>query len=159
VLGLGAFESGAALLPMTVAIMILMVADTGRLVGQVGFKRPLVGGLIVLAVGIALFGRVPLGGSFTNDVLGASLLAALGMSLAYVPALIAALSSAKPEESGLASGLVNTSYQIGSALGLAAMTAVAIRATDGSGAAALNEGYQAAFFGATGIAAAVAPSS
>ena len=130
VLGFDAFESGAALLPMTIAIMVLMVGVTGKLVGRLGFKLPLVAGLLVLALGMAMFGRLPVGGSFAADVLAASLIAALGMSLSYIPTLIASLSAVNPEDTGLASGIVNTSYQIGSALGLAAMTAIALAATE-----------------------------
>ena len=156
VLGFGAFESGAALLPMTIAIMVLMVGVTGRLVGRVGFKRPLVTGLLALAAAMLMLGRVPVGGSFAADVLGASLVAAFGMSLAYIPTLIASLSAVEPEETGLASGIVNTSYQIGSALGLAAMTAIALASTDGAGVAELNDGFHAAFIGAAVVAAAAA---
>jgi MFS family permease len=94
-------------------------------------------------------------GSYVVDVLPASLVAALGMSLAFIPSLGTAISSARPEEGGLASGLVNTSYQIGSALGLAAMTAVA--ASYGAGqigdVTALTDGFSAAFLGAALIAA------
>ncbi len=158
VLGFGPFEGGLALLPMTVAIMLLMVGITGRLVGRLGFKPPMIAGLVLLGAGIALFARVPSEGNFVVDVLPASLVAAVGMSLAYIPVLMAALSSARPEESGLASGLVNTSYQVGSALGLAAMTAVAVavtnRADDGTAtASSLTDGFQAAFIGAAAIAA------
>ncbi|MGV9803969.1 MFS transporter, partial [Micromonospora chersina] len=94
-------------------------------------------------------------GTFTVDVLPASLVAALGMSLAFIPSLGTAISSARPEEGGLASGIVNTSYQVGSALGLAAMTAVASAAgADQLGdLPALTDGYSAAFLGA-GITAA-----
>ena len=157
-LGYDAFEGGLALLPMTVAIMLLMVAVTGRLVARFGFKRPMLAGLALLAVGIALFARVPSDGSFVIDVLPASIVAAAGMSLAYIPLLVAALSSATPEDSGLASGLVNTSYQIGSALGLAAMTALATSVTRGDladragHAAALTDGFQGAFLGAAAVA-------
>lgn len=156
VLGFDAFESGAALLPMTVAIMVLMVGVTGKLVGRFGFKLPLVAGLLVLALGMMLFGRLPVGGSFAADVLAASLVAALGMSLSYIPALIASLSAVQPEDTGLASGIVNTSYQIGSALGLAAMTAIALASTAGATAADLNHGFHAVFIGAATLAAAAA---
>jgi MFS family permease len=74
------------------------------------------------------------------------------MSLTFIPTLIAALSSARPEEGGLASGLVNTTYQVGSALGLAVASAVAIGATDGTNPSALNDGYSVAFFTAAAIA-------
>ena len=157
VLGYDAFESGLALLPMTGAIMFLMVGVTGRVVARVGFKPPMTIGLVLLAAGIALFARIPADGSFAVDVLPASLLAAAGMSLAYIPVLIAALSSARPGEAGLASGLVNTTYQVGSALGLAAMTAVATGVT---GAAtdivALTDGFRGAFLGAAAVALAAA---
>jgi len=155
--GYDAFEGGLALLPMTLAIMVLMVGVTGRLVARYGFKPPMIAGLGLLAVGIALFARIPTDGTFLVDVLPASLVAAVGMSLAYIPVLIAALSSAKPEEAGLASGLINTTYQVGSALGLAAMTAVATSITSdrldqGNAAAALTDGFQGAFLGAAVIA-------
>lgn len=153
VLGYGAFASGAALLPMTIAIMALMVGVTGRVVARFGVKPPMVTGLALLGAGIALLARVPVDGGFATDILGASLVAAGGMSLAYIPVLIASLMSVQPEQTGLASGLVNTSYQVGSALGLAAMTAVAAAAS-GTGVAGLNDGYQAAFVGAALIAAA-----
>jgi EmrB/QacA subfamily drug resistance transporter len=154
--GYDAFEGGLALLPMTVAIMVLMVGVTGRLVASYGFKPPMVAGLALLAAGIALFARVPADGTFLVDVLPASLLAAAGMSLAYIPALIAGLSGASPDESGLASGLINTTYQVGSALGLAAATAIAAAATEGGGAAALTDGYQATFVLAATVALAAA---
>ena len=157
VLGFGAFESGLALLPMTLTILVLMVGATGRLIPRIGPKPMMVGGLVTLAAGIALFARTPVGGSFAGDVLAASLLAAIGMSLAYIPTLISAVSGAKAEEAGLASGLVNTSYQVGSALGLAVATAIATAsAGDGKGVAGLNDGYHAAFLAAAAFAAVAA---
>ena len=123
VLGFGAFEGGAALLPMTVAIMVLMVVVAPRVIARFGVKAPIVGGMLLLAAGMAVLSLVRADGSFAVDVLPASLIAAAGMALAFIPSLGTAISSAKPEEGGLASGIVNTSYQVGSALGLAAMTA------------------------------------
>ena len=156
VLGYSALASGLALVPMTLAIMGLMVGLTARLVGRFGFKRNLVAGLVLLAAAMVAFAFVPVEGSFLTDVLPASLLAALGMSLAFIPANIAGLSGAKPEEAGLASGLINTSYQIGSALGLAAMTAVAAAVTSAASVSdqqvALTGGFQAAFVGAAAVA-------
>ncbi len=156
VLGFGPFEGGAALLPMTVAIMGLMVFVAPRVIGRFGFKAPIVGGMLLLAAGMAVLSLVRADGSFAVDVLPASLIAAAGMALAFIPSLGTAISSAKPEEGGLASGIVNTSYQVGSALGLAAMTAVATsQGADRIGdAAALTDGYSAAFLGAAGIAVA-----
>ena len=152
ILGYDAFQSGAALLPMTALIMLVMVGVTGRVVARYGFKLPMIVGLGLLAAGIALLGRAPVDGNFVLDVLIPSLIAAVGMSLTFIPTLIAALSSARPEEGGLASGLVNTTYQVGSALGLAVASAVAIGATNGTDPSALNDGYSAAFFTAAAIA-------
>ena len=95
-------------------------------------------------------------GSFAVDVLPASLVAAAGMSLAYIPVMMAALSGAAPQEAGLASGIFNTTYQVGSALGLAAATAVAAaNGADGTGdLAAMTDAFQAALAAAAAIAAA-----
>ncbi|MER5745727.1 MFS transporter [Streptomyces sp. NPDC002225] len=154
VLGLGAFASGAALLPMTVAIMIMMIVLAPRLISRFGPKPLVVLGLLALGAGMFWLSLARPDGSFLVDVLPASLLAAVGMSLAFIPSLGTALSSARPEEGGLASGIVNTSYQVGSALGLAAMTAIA--AAHGSrelgDPAALTEGFSAAFTGAAVLA-------
>lgn len=142
-LGYGSFASGAALLPMTVAVMIFMVGITARLLGRLGAKPLIVAGLAVLAVGIAGLSLVGTDGSFVTNVLPASLIAAVGMSLAYIPAMMSAMSGVRPEEAGLASGIVNTTYNVGSALGLAVMTAIAT----GQGS------EQAAFVGAAVVAA------
>ena len=154
VLGYTAFPSGAALLPMTVLIMIGMIVLAPRAINRFGPKAMTVTGLLLLAAGMGLLSLIRPDGSFVVDVLPASLVAALGMSLAFIPSLGTAISSAPPQEGGLASGIVNTSYQVGSALGLAAMTAVA--ATYGAGQfgepAALTDGFSAAFIGAGLIA-------
>jgi EmrB/QacA subfamily drug resistance transporter len=156
VLGLGAFASGSALLPMTAAIMVMMIVLAPRLISRFGPKPLIVAGLTALAGGMLWLSFARPDGSYAVDVLPASLLAALGMALAFIPSLGTALSSARPEEGGLAAGIVNTSYQVGSALGLAAMTAVA--AAHGAGQlghpSALTNGFSAAFLGAAGIAAA-----
>ncbi|WP_435585943.1 DHA2 family efflux MFS transporter permease subunit [Micromonospora aurantiaca (nom. illeg.)] len=156
VLGYSAFPSGAALLPMTILIMIGMIALAPRAIARFGPKPMVVTGLAILAVGLGWLALVRPDGTFTVDVLPASLVAALGMSLAFIPSLGTAIASARPEEGGLASGIVNTSYQVGSALGLAAMTAVASTAgADQLGdLPALTDGYSAAFVGAGIIAAA-----
>lgn len=154
VLGYGAFPSGAALIPMTTVVMIGMVFLAPRLITRFGPKPMIVAGLAALAVGMGWLSLIRPDGNFWVDVLPASLIAALGMSLAFIPSLGMALSSARPEEGGLAAGIVNTSYQVGSALGLAAMTAVAA----GFGASkigdfeALTNGFSAAFIGAAAIA-------
>ncbi len=125
VLMLSAFNSGLALLPMTVIIMILMVGFTGKMVARFGFKPTLILGLTFLTASLILFTQINASGSFLVDVLPASILGAIGMSLAYIPGTIASMSGAKPEETGLASGISNTSYQVGSAIGLALIVAIA----------------------------------
>ncbi|MCX4471934.1 MFS transporter [Micromonospora sp. NBC_01655] len=154
VLGYSAFPSGAALLPMTVLIMIGMIVAAPRVIARFGPKTTLVTGLAVLAAGLGWLALIRPTGSYLVDVLPASLVAALGMALAFIPSLGTALSSARPEEGGLASGIVNTSYQVGSALGLAAMTALAAAhgADELGNPAALTDGYSAALLGAAGIA-------
>ena len=158
VLHYGPFESGLALLPMTIMIMILMISTAPRLMSRFGIKRNLVVGLGLLAGGIAMFSLTPSNSSensttytFMLYVLPASLIAALGMSLAYIPVLTAAISNTHKEQTGLASGLVNTSYQIGSALGLAIIVAIASSQTetlDNIGLPsieAINGGFHSAF--------------
>src|ERR687897_2859483 len=161
VLNYGPFESGLALLPMTIMIMVLMISTTPKLMSRFGIKRNLVVGLGLLAAGIAMFTLTPSNSSNSENgnttytfmlyVLPASLIAALGMSLAYIPVLTAAISNAHKEQTGLASGLVNTSYQIGSALGLAIIVAVASNQTETleniglPSIEAINGGFHSAF--------------
>jgi EmrB/QacA subfamily drug resistance transporter len=155
VLGLGAFASGAALLPLTVTIMIGMIAVAPRLTARFGPARMTVAGLTTLAIGLLWLSRIDADGSFITDVLPASLVTAAGMAMAFIPSLGTALASAAPEEGGLAAGIVNTSYQLGSALGLATMTAVAAAfgGDKGGDLTALTHGFSAGLLGAAGIAA------
>jgi len=156
VLGYEAFASGLALLPMTLTIMVMMMTVTEKIVGRLGPKSTLAAGLAILGLAAALFARMPVGGSFVAHVLLPSLLAAVGMSLSYIPAMITATMGASPEHGGLASGLVNTSYQMGSAIGLAIMVTVSQMASAGVNLIeATNSGFRAAFVGAA-ITAAVA---
>lgn len=151
ILQLNAFNSGLSLLPMTIIIMIIMVGLTGKLIAKFGFKKNLIAGFVSLSTSLIFFNFVPSEGSYWINVLPASLLGALGMSLAYIPGTMASMSGAKPEETGLASGIVNTSYQIGSAIGLAIISAIAATitktelASGNSTIESLNEGFQAAF--------------
>jgi EmrB/QacA subfamily drug resistance transporter len=155
VLGLGAFASGAALLPLTVTIMVGMIVAAPRLIARFGPKAMTVAGLATLAAGLVWLSFIHPDGSFAVDVLPASLVAAAGMAMAFIPSLGMALSSAAPEEGGLAAGIVNTNYQVGSALGLAAMTAVAtvFGADQAGNAGALTDGFSAGLLGAAAIAA------
>ncbi|PPI95275.1 MFS transporter [Nocardia nova] len=154
VLGYSAFPSGAALLPMTALIMVGMIAVSPKLFARFGARAMIVTGLLVLGAGLVWLTFIRADGNFWIDVLPGSLLAAFGMSLAFVPSLQTAISAARPEQGGLASGLVNTGYQIGSALGLAVVTAIASAAgADRIGDAdALTDGFSAAFGAAAGIA-------
>jgi predicted MFS family arabinose efflux permease len=150
VLDLSAFGSGLALLPMTLVIMVMMVRITGPLIGRFGVKPVLVTGLLALALSLALFSGLPTDGTFLGNVLPISLLAAVGMSLAYIPVTMTGMGGAAPQDMGLASGLINTTYQVGSALGLAVM--VSLAASMGDDRDALLSGYQMAFLGAAVVA-------
>jgi len=154
VLGFDAFASGAALVPMTALIMLGMVVLAPRVIARFGTTTTTVTGLVLLAAGLGWLALVRPDGSYVVDVLPATLVAALGMSLAFIPSLGTAISSAAPSEGGLASGIVNTSYQVGSALGLAAMTAVgaAAGATALGDVVSLTDGFSAVFVGAAVIA-------
>jgi MFS family permease len=116
-----------------------------------GIRIPLASGLTVAAVGLMLFARAPVDGNYVTDVLPAMILLGLGAGIAFNPVLLAAMSCVKPEESGLASGVVNTSFMMGGALGLAVLASVAAARTDvltkagESLPVALTGGYHAAF--------------
>ncbi|QYM76802.1 MFS transporter [Leucobacter luti] len=153
VLGASAFAAGAALLPMTGLVVIIMIAVAPRLQARFGAKALIVSGLLILAAGLLWLSFVRPDGSYAVDVLPASLLAALGMSLAFVPSLGTAINAAPPAETGVASGLVSTSYQIGSALGLAVLTAIVYGVSGAAPSAVeLTQGYSAAFIGASALA-------
>jgi EmrB/QacA subfamily drug resistance transporter len=157
VLGFSALDAGLAYLPLAVGIIVTAGASAG-LVTRFGFKPVLVTGLIVTAAGLLWFTQVDAGGSYVSDLLGPMLLAAVGLGLAFVSMTVAAVSGVEAHEAGLASGLINTSQQIGGALGLAILATVANSRTDdafatgASQASALTEGFQAAFAVGAGFA-------
>ena len=165
ILHYGPLESGLALLPMTGLIMIMMTWLMPRLIGKLGVKENLIVGLGLLTVGLILFSFTPANSDqgsnhiFLIYVLPASIISALGMSFSYIPILISAISNARNEQSGVASGLVNTTYQIGSAIGLAIMVSVSTTHSEllveiGTNMLdALNEGFHLAFIGAAIISA------
>jgi EmrB/QacA subfamily drug resistance transporter len=154
-------KTGIAYLPLAVGI-IIAAGIAGQLVTRVGFKAPLIAGMLLVAGGLLWFSQVPAtGGSFLADVLGPSLLAAFGLGFAFVPVTIAAVTGTKPHEAGLASGLINTSQQVGGALGLAILATVANSRTQSlfhagihSSAVALTKGYDRAFLFGAGFAVA-----
>lgn len=139
---------------MTLVIMAFMVKFTGPLIGRLGVKSVMVTGLIALSGALALLSMLPSDGTYLASVLPASLIAALGMALAYIPVTMTGMSGAAPKDTGLASGLINTTYQVGSALGLAVMVSVAAAQLSGAPHEAMDalSGYRAAFLGAAVVA-------
>ncbi len=161
VLGYGPLEVGLAFLPANLVMGALSVGVSGRLVMRFGIKRPLAVGLSLAAAGLVLFVRAPVAGSYATDILPSMLLLGTGAGIAFNPVLLAAMSDVAPEESGLASGIVNTAFQLGGALGLAVLASVAAAQTGGLLAAgsplpsALLGGYHLAFV-VGGVFAAIA---
>jgi EmrB/QacA subfamily drug resistance transporter len=159
VLGYSPIHAGLSYLPL--ALTIIVAAGLGsQLVTRFGFKPILAAGMLFVALGLAWFSQVSVGGGFLTDILGPSLLAAIGLGFGFVTSTIAAVSGVQGREQGLASGLINTSQQIGGALGLAVLSTIATSRTDhvmASGGSslqsALTEGFQSAFLGGAVIAA------
>jgi EmrB/QacA subfamily drug resistance transporter len=158
VLGYSAIHAGLSYLPLALLIMA-SAGIASQLVTKIGYKPVLAIGLLFIVVGLTWFSRVSVGGGFTTDILGPSLFAAAGLGFAFVTTTIAAVSGVEESEAGLASGLINTSQQIGGALGLAVLSTVAISRTEDltspggpPSADALTEGFQSAFLGGAGIA-------
>ena len=156
VLGFSAIKAGLSYLPLAVSI-IIAAGIASQLVTKVGFKPVLALGMLFVSAGLLWFSQISVDGSFLGDVLGPSLLAAVGLGFAFVPQTIAAMSGVADREAGLASGLINTSQQVGGALGLAVLSSVAfstigdLAATGNTGPAALTEGYADAFMVGAGI--------
>jgi EmrB/QacA subfamily drug resistance transporter len=163
ILGYSPLEVGLAFLPSTVLWGGVSFALSDKLVLRFGVKRPIVAGMTFFVLSLLLFARVPVDGNFAVDILPATLLVGLGAGIAFNPLLLAAMSDVAPTESGLASGVVNTAFMMGGALGLAVLASLADSRTEallasGDGRlAALNSGYHAAFLlGALFAAAAAA---
>jgi EmrB/QacA subfamily drug resistance transporter len=152
VLGYSPIKAGLSYLPLAITI-ILSAGVASALVTKVGFKPILAAGMALIALGLLWFTRINVDGTFLADILGPSLLAAVGLGFAFVPVTIAAVSGIEDREQGLASGLINTAQQVGGALGLAILAAVA-NAIIGSGTSPskLVEGFQAAFAVGAGFA-------
>jgi predicted MFS family arabinose efflux permease len=159
VLGYSPIHAGLSYLPLAVTIVVAAGVG-GQLVTRWGFKPVLAAGMALIALGLVWFSRVSVGGSFIADILGPSLLAALGLGFGFVTSTIAAVSGVREHEQGLASGLINTSQQIGGALGLAVLSTIATTRTHdvlasggGNLTHALTDGFQRAFLGGAVIAA------
>jgi EmrB/QacA subfamily drug resistance transporter len=159
VLGYSPLRTGVAYLAVA-GTAILWSGLAAQLVTRVGVKPVLVAGMTFLTGGLVYFTQVSVAGSYLGDLLPGFLLIAIGMGFSFVPISIAALAGVQPSEAGLASGLINTSQQIGGALGIAALSAVATSATStklSAGTAlpsALTDGFHAAFVGGVGVAVA-----
>src|SRR5439155_21102856 len=151
VLGYSPLQVGLALLPAKLIMGAFSLGLSAKIVMRFGIRRPLATGLLLAAGGLVLFVRAPVDGTFVADVLPSMILLGVGAGLVFNPVLLAAMSDVAPEESGLASGVVNTSFMMGGALGLAVLASLAASRTDtllasgDSRAAALTGGYHAAF--------------
>jgi predicted MFS family arabinose efflux permease len=159
VLHYSALKTGFSYLPLALTI-IVSAGIASQLVTRVGFKPTLIVGLLFVAAGLLWFSRVSAsGGTYLGDVLFPSLLAAIGLGMSFVPVTIGAVMGTKPDEAGLASGLINTSQQVGGALGLAILSSIANQRTSDVFASgernpgvALTEGFQTAFLVGAGFA-------
>jgi EmrB/QacA subfamily drug resistance transporter len=156
VLGYSAITAGISQLPLAVGIVVA-AGVASPLVARVGLRQVLLGGLALFAGGLVWFAQLPVHGIYLADVLGPSLLIALGLGMAFVPITILSVTGVKDREYGLASGLVNTSQQIGGALGLAVLSTIATTRTNHLASAhhpinqALTLGFHTAFLGAAGF--------
>jgi EmrB/QacA subfamily drug resistance transporter len=160
VLGYSPLQVGLSFLPANLIMGTFSIGLSAKIVMRFGFRKPLATGLLLAAAGLLLFVRAPVGGSFLVDVLPSMILLGFGAGIAFNPVLLAAMSDVDPSESGLASGLVNTSFMMGGALGLAVLASIAASRTHtlrlgGAGElSALTGGYHVAFLVGAAFAAA-----
>jgi MFS family permease len=144
-------EVGLAYLPSMLVWGASSLLLSDRLVLRFGIKPPLLAGLGLMALGLVLLARTPVDGNFAVDVLPATLAVGLGAGIGFNPILLAAMSGVRPADAGLASGVVNTAFMMGGALGLAILASLSASRTDSleasgdSPLAALNGGYHLAF--------------
>jgi EmrB/QacA subfamily drug resistance transporter len=151
VLGYSPLKVGLSFLPANLIMGAFSLGLSAKLVMRFGIRRPLAIGLLLAAIGLALFVRAPVDGDFVTDVLPSMILLGFGAGMAFNPVLLAAMNDVGPTESGLASGIVNTSFMMGGALGLAVLASIAASRTKSLSAsgdgplAALVGGYHLAF--------------
>jgi EmrB/QacA subfamily drug resistance transporter len=151
VLGYSPLQVGLAFLPANLIMGAFSIGLSAKLVMRFGIRAPLVAGLSLAALGLLLFARAPVDGTFVVDVLPSMILLGFGAGMAFNPVLLAAMSDVEPSESGLASGVVNTAFMMGGALGLAILASLAasrtssLRDSGSSALEALNGGYHLAF--------------
>jgi EmrB/QacA subfamily drug resistance transporter len=155
VLGYSPIKAGVAFLPMPLAIMVGSTL-AGRNTIRFGAGKILTFGMSLAAIGMLLYARLPVDGTYFGDVLAPSLLVAFGIGLSFVPVTISAMAGVRPEQAGLASGLVNTSRQVGGSIGLAILATIATERTQalGTGLDALVGGFHRAFIVDAAFAAA-----
>jgi len=158
VLGFDAMQVGLAFLPANVIMAAFSLGLSAKIVMRWGIRTPLALGLVLAAVGLALFARAPVSGTMMVDVMPGMVLLGLGAGMALNPLLLAAMGDVKPADSGLASGVVNTAFMMGGALGLAILASLAdarsdaLRVAGASTSVALTGGYQLAFLVGTSFA-------
>jgi EmrB/QacA subfamily drug resistance transporter len=151
VLGYTPMQVGLSFLPANLIMAFMSLGASARIVVRWGIRGPFAAGLLIAASGLALFARAPAEGSFLVDVFPPMVLLGIGGGIAFNPMMLAAMNDVRPEDAGLASGVVNTSFMMGGALGLAVLASVAAARTaqvqaDGAvEAIALNAGYRLAF--------------
>jgi EmrB/QacA subfamily drug resistance transporter len=151
VLGYSPLQVGLGFLPGNLIMGALSIGLSAKLVMRYGFRAPLAAGLGLAGLGLLLLTRAPVDGNYVVDVLPSMILLGLGAGMAFNPVLLAAMSDVEPQESGLASGIINTSFMMGGALGLAVLASLAasrssdLLAEGESNAAALTGGYHVAF--------------
>ena len=162
VLGYSPLQVGLAFLPANLIMAVFSLGLSAKLVLHFGVRTPLVIGLLLAAAGLLLFARAPVDGVFAVDVLPSMILLGLGAGMAFNPVLLAAMSDVEPSEAGLASGVVNTSFMMGGALGLAILASLAASRTHSLAASgdslvgALTGGYHVAFVAGAAFAAGAA---
>jgi EmrB/QacA subfamily drug resistance transporter len=162
VLGYSPLQVGLAFLPANLIMGAFSLGLSAKLVMRFGIRPPIATGLFLAGAGLLLFVRAPVDGSFVVDVLPSMILLGFGAGMALNPVLLAAMSDVEPSESGLASGIVNTSFMMGGALGLAVLASIAdsrtatLRAAGDGTLTALTGGYHLAFVAGTAFAAGAA---
>jgi predicted MFS family arabinose efflux permease len=157
ILGYDALEIGLAFLPVTIAMGTLSIRYSEQLVMRFGARTMVISGMALVTAGLALFARAPVEGNYWVDVLPVMVLIGTGAGMAFPALMNLAMSGATAEDAGLASGLVNTTAQVGAALGLAVLATLSASRTESltesgeSTAQALTGGYQLAFWVAAGL--------
>jgi EmrB/QacA subfamily drug resistance transporter len=147
ILGFAPLKAGLAFLPFTAGVM-LSAGLASSLAPRIGVRPVAVVGMVLTIIGLLLFARMPVDGSYPSDVLPGMIIASLGMGAIFMPLTLVATTGLDNEDQGLASGLFNTSQQVGGALGLAVLSTIAVSHTNGSSAAAQVHGFHYAFLGA-----------